>query len=61
LCEPRRNRSRAYLTPRRSAAPVHKPDEFVELSELMNCAGFIERLIAHCSEHRDLTVSEKSF
>jgi hypothetical protein len=57
------NQSSAYLTPRRSAAPVHKPDEFVELSELMNCAGFgfIERLIAHCSEHRDLTVSEKSF
>jgi acetylornithine deacetylase len=36
-------------------AQAHKPDEFVELSELQNCAGFIERLIAHCSTHRDLS------
>ena len=43
-----------------SIAQAHKPDEFIELSELMNCAGFIERLIAHCSEHRDLTASGKS-
>jgi len=43
-----------------SIAQAHKPDEFVELSELMNCAGFIERLIAHCSEHRDLPASGKS-
>jgi acetylornithine deacetylase len=39
-----------------SIAQAHKPDEFVEMSELMNCAGFIERLISHCSSHRDLTV-----
>jgi acetylornithine deacetylase len=39
-----------------SIEQAHKPDEFVEMSELMNCAGFIERLIGHCSGHRDLTV-----
>jgi acetylornithine deacetylase len=43
-----------------SIAQAHKPDEFVEMSELMNCAGFIERLIAHCCGHRDLTASGKS-
>jgi acetylornithine deacetylase len=37
-----------------SIVQAHKPDEFVELSELMNCAGFIERLIAHCTGHHDL-------
>ena len=41
-----------------SIAQAHKPDEFVELSELMNCAGFVERLIGHCSVNRDLTPSE---
>jgi acetylornithine deacetylase len=30
-------------------AQAHKPDEFVALSELENCAGFIDRLIAHCA------------
>lgn len=40
-----------------SIAQAHTPDEFVELSELLNCAGFIERLIAHCTGHRDLSVS----
>lgn len=39
-----------------SIEQAHKPDEFIEMSELMNCAGFIERLIGHCSGHRDLTV-----
>ncbi len=29
-------------------AQAHKPDEFVALSELESCAGFIDRLIAHC-------------
>jgi acetylornithine deacetylase len=38
-----------------SIAQAHTPDEFVELSELLNCAGFIERLIAHCTKHRDLS------
>jgi len=33
---------------------AHKADEYVELSELANCAGFIERLIAYCSDHRSL-------
>jgi acetylornithine deacetylase len=32
-----------------SIEQAHKPDEYVEMSELMNCAGFIERLIAHCA------------
>ena len=35
-------------------AQAHKPDEFVELSALLDCAGFIERLIAHCAKHGDL-------
>jgi acetylornithine deacetylase len=38
-------------------ARAHKPDEFVELSELLDCAGFIERLIAHCAGSRDLASS----
>jgi acetylornithine deacetylase len=33
-----------------SIAQAHKPDEFVELSALLDCAGFIERLIAHCTK-----------
>ena len=40
------------IGPRTSQA--HKPDEFVELSALLDCAGFIERLIAHCAKHGDL-------
>ncbi|MGO8912095.1 MAG: acetylornithine deacetylase [Bradyrhizobium sp.] len=34
-----------------SIAQAHKPDEFVELSELLNCADFIGRLIAHCTNN----------
>jgi acetylornithine deacetylase len=34
-----------------SIEQAHKPDEFVELSELLDCAGFIERLIAHCANN----------
>jgi acetylornithine deacetylase len=30
-------------------AQAHKPDEFIALSELENCAGFIDQLIAHCA------------
>jgi acetylornithine deacetylase len=41
-----------------SIAQAHKPDEFVELSELMNCADFIERLIAHCTTNSGLEVSQ---
>ena len=37
-----------------SIAQAHKPDEFVELSELLTCGDFIERLVAHCTTHRDL-------
>mgnify|MGYP001627329333 CR=1 FL=1 len=29
-------------------AQAHKPDEFVELSQLAACETFLERLIAHC-------------
>jgi acetylornithine deacetylase len=29
---------------------AHKPDEYVELSELLKCAGFIEKVIAHCAQ-----------
>lgn len=29
-------------------AQAHTPDEFVEVAELEKCAGFVERLIAHC-------------
>ncbi|WP_024517218.1 acetylornithine deacetylase [Bradyrhizobium sp. Tv2a-2] len=32
-----------------SIEQAHKPDEYVELSELAKCAGFIERVIAHCA------------
>jgi acetylornithine deacetylase len=31
-----------------SIEQAHKPDEFVEISELAKSAAFIERLIAHC-------------
>jgi acetylornithine deacetylase len=30
-------------------AQAHTPDEFVEMSELEKCAGFVEKLIAHCA------------
>lgn len=33
-----------------SIAQAHTPDEFVEMAELEKCAGFVERLIAKCSE-----------
>ncbi|MCP3467618.1 acetylornithine deacetylase [Bradyrhizobium sp. CCGUVB23] len=32
-----------------SIAQAHTPDEFVEMAELEKCAGFVERLIAHCA------------
>jgi acetylornithine deacetylase len=38
-----------------SIEQAHKPDEFVEISELTKCAGFIERLIAHCAKSSGLT------
>lgn len=31
-------------------AQAHTPDEFVEIAELEKCAGFVERLIAHCAK-----------
>lgn len=31
-------------------AQAHTPDEFVEIAELGKCAGFVERLIAHCAK-----------
>jgi acetylornithine deacetylase len=37
-----------------SIEQAHKPEEFVKLSELLDCAGFIGRLIAHCANNRDL-------
>jgi acetylornithine deacetylase len=37
-----------------SIEQAHKPDEFVEISELAKCADFIERLIAHCTRHSGL-------
>lgn len=37
-----------------SIEQAHKPDEFVEISELSNCAGFIARLIAHCARSNGL-------
>jgi len=40
-----------------SIEQAHKPDEFVEISELSKCAGFIERLIAHCTQHGGLTAA----
>ena len=33
-----------------SIAQAHTPDEFVEIAELEKCAGFVERLIAHCAK-----------
>jgi acetylornithine deacetylase len=33
-----------------SITQAHKADEYVELSELLNCAEFIDRLIGHCAE-----------
>lgn len=33
-----------------SIAQAHTPDEFVEMAELEKCAGFVEKLIAHCAE-----------
>jgi acetylornithine deacetylase len=33
-----------------SIAQAHKPDEYVELSELLACADFVDRLIRHCAE-----------
>jgi acetylornithine deacetylase len=38
-----------------SIEQAHKPDEFVEVSELSKCAGFIERLIAHCANSDGLS------
>jgi len=32
-----------------SIEQAHKADEYVELSELLKCAGFVERVIAHCA------------
>jgi acetylornithine deacetylase len=32
-----------------SIEQAHKPDEYVEMSELEKCAGFIESVIAHCA------------
>jgi acetylornithine deacetylase len=40
-----------------SIEQAHKPDEFVEISELSNCAGFIERLITHCTRSNGLAAS----
>jgi acetylornithine deacetylase len=40
-----------------SIEQAHKPDEFVEISELAKCAGFIERLIAHCAKNSGLAAS----
>jgi acetylornithine deacetylase len=37
-----------------SIEQAHKPDEFVEISELTKCASFIERLIAHCAKSAGL-------
>jgi len=31
-------------------AQAHTPDEFVEMAELEKCAGFVEKLIAHCAK-----------
>jgi acetylornithine deacetylase len=33
-----------------SIAQAHKPDEYIELSELLACAEFVERLISHCAD-----------
>jgi acetylornithine deacetylase len=37
-----------------SIEQAHKPDEFVEISELTKSAAFIERLIAHCASRTGL-------
>lgn len=34
-----------------SIAQAHTPDEFVEMAELEKCAGFVEKLIAHCAKN----------
>jgi acetylornithine deacetylase len=34
-----------------SIAQAHTPDEFVEMSELLKCAGFVAKLITHCAEN----------
>jgi acetylornithine deacetylase len=39
-----------------SIEQAHKPDEYIALSELLDCAGFIEQLIAHCTTNHDLSV-----
>lgn len=31
-------------------AQAHTPDEFIEMSQLLKCADFVERLIAKCAE-----------
>jgi acetylornithine deacetylase len=33
-----------------SIAQAHTPDEFVAMAELEKCAGFVEKLIAHCAK-----------
>lgn len=33
-----------------SIAQAHTPDEFVEMSELEKCVGFVDKLIAHCAK-----------
>ena len=33
-----------------SIEQAHKADEYVELSELLKCADFVERVIAHCAQ-----------
>ncbi|MCA6123564.1 acetylornithine deacetylase [Bradyrhizobium sp. WSM 1704] len=33
-----------------SIAQAHTPDEFVEMSQLLACADFVARLIAHCAK-----------
>jgi acetylornithine deacetylase len=40
-----------------SIEQAHKPDEFVEISELSKCAGFVERLIAYCSRNSGFSAS----
>ncbi len=32
-----------------SIAQAHTPDEFVEMSELLKCGDFVDKLIAHCT------------
>jgi acetylornithine deacetylase len=33
-----------------SIAQAHTPDEFIAMAELEKCAGFVEKLIAHCAK-----------